>query len=151
MIVLDTNVISEIFRPSPDPAVMAWLQQQPEDVVYTTAITRGEMLYGVNIKPEGRQKETLRVGLLRIFAVRFPGRVLSYDGDAADAHAVFSAMRRLQGRPVSQSDAMIAGIVHSRGAALATRNVRDFEGCDITLIDPWDEPAQRSGVNPSSR
>ncbi len=137
MIVLDTNVISEIFKPLPDPGVMAWLQQQLEDAVYTTAITRGELLYGVSIKPKGRQKDILLAGLTRIFVVRFPGRVLPYDSDAADAHAEFAAMRREQGRPVSQSDAMIAGIVRSRGATLATRNVRDFEGCGIELIDPW--------------
>lgn len=137
MIVLDTNVISEIFKPLPDPGVMAWLQQQAQDAVFTTAISRGELLFGVSIMPTGRQRETLLAGLLRIFEVRFPERVLPYDSAAADAHAAFSAMRRSQGRPVSQSDAMIAGIVRSRGATLATRNVRDFEGCDIDLIDPW--------------
>lgn len=144
MIVLDTNVISELFKPRPDPGVMGWLQRQAEDVVFTTAVTRGELLYGVAIMSEGRQRETLLVGLLRIFEVRFPGRELPYDSDAADAHAALAAMRRLQGRPISQADAMIAGIVRSRGATLATRNVRDFEGCGIALIDPWSEAAQRS-------
>jgi predicted nucleic acid-binding protein len=144
MIVLDTNVISEIFKPRPDPGVMAWLQRQEEAAVFTTAVTRGELLYGVAIRPAGREKESLLAGLLRIFEVRFPDRVLPYDSDAADAHAVFAAMRRMQGRPTSHPDAMIAGIVRSRGAILATRNVRDFEGCDVALIDPWNEAIQRS-------
>lgn len=137
MIILDTNVISEVFKPQPDPGVVAWLQGQAEDNVFTTAITRGELLFGANILPPGRQRETLLAGLLRIFVVRFPGRVLPYDSDAADAHAVIAALRRGQGRPISQSDAMIAGIARACGATLATRNVRDFEGCGITLVDPW--------------
>lgn len=72
-----------------------------------------------------------------IFSTDMAGRVLSYDEAAADAHAAIAALRRAQGRPISQSDAMIAGIVRAHGATLATRNVRDFEDCGITLVDPW--------------
>ncbi len=137
MIVLDTNVISELFKPSPAPIVMRWLQEQPGDAMFTTAITRGELLFGLNMLPEGQRRHALLAGLLRIFEVRFPARVLAYDSEAADAHAAIAAERRASGRPISQSDAMIAGIVRARKAQLATRNVRDFDGCDITLIDPW--------------
>lgn len=137
MIVLDTNVISEVFKPEPAPGVLAWLQQQDDGLVFTTAVTRGELLYGLNIMAQEKRRDTLVSGLKRIFAVRFTGRVLAYDEAAADAYALILARRRSMGRPIGASDAMIAGITHSRGASLATRNVRDFEGCGITLIDPW--------------
>ncbi len=134
---LDTNVLSELLRPVPEPRVVAWLERQAAEALFTTAISHGEMLYGVRILPAGRRRESLLQEVEAIFTTDMAGRVLPYDSDAADAYAAFTAMRRLQGRPVKQPDAMIAGIVHSRGAMLATRNVRDFEGCDIDVIDPW--------------
>jgi predicted nucleic acid-binding protein len=137
MIVLDTNVIAEVFTPVPSLKVLDWLQQLFDGEVFTTAITRGEMLFGAHILPQGRRKDALLSGLLRIFEVRFPNRVLPYDEAAADAHAKIAAQRRAQGRPSSRADMMIAGIVRARDAALATRNVRDFEDCGITLINPW--------------
>lgn len=137
MIVLDTNVLSELMRPQPDERVVAWLKQQTRSNLFTTAVTRGEMLYGVLILPDGRRRTRMHQEVEAIFAVDMAGRVLPYDEAAADAHAAISAARRTQGRPVDQSDAMIAGIARSHGAMLATRNVRDFEGCGIALIDPW--------------
>jgi predicted nucleic acid-binding protein len=137
MIILDTNVISEVFKPEPAPEVLAWLQQQDDELVFTTAITRGELLYGLNIMAQGKRRDTLVSGLQRIFAVRFTGLVLPYDEAAADAYALILAQRRIMGRPTGMSDAMIAGITHSRGATLATRNTRDFGGCGIDLVDPW--------------
>jgi predicted nucleic acid-binding protein len=85
----------------------------------------------------GNRREILMSGLERIFAQRFAGRVLPYDEPAVDAYAEILAHRRRIGRPTSAADTMIAGIAQSRGAALATRNVRDFEGCGIALVDPW--------------
>jgi predicted nucleic acid-binding protein len=137
VIVLDTNVLSELIRPRPDPGVVDWLRGQARSRLFTTAISRGEMLLGVLALPDGQRKRRLQQEVLGIFAADMAGRVLPYDGDAADAHAEFAAMRRAQGRPIGQSDAMIAGIVRSRGAMLATRNVRDFEGWGLTLVDPW--------------
>lgn len=137
MIVLDTNVLSELMRPQPEPGVVDWFRGQTRSRMFTTAISRGEMLLGVLVLPDGQRKQRLQQEVMAIFAADMAGRVLPYDGDAADAHAEFAAMRRAQGRPVATPDAMIAGIAHSRGATLATRNVRDFEGCGITLIDPW--------------
>lgn len=137
MIVLDTNVLSELLRPRPEPRVVDWLRGQARSRLFTTAISRGEMLFGVLVLPDGQRRLRLQQEVLAIFATDMAGRVLPYDGDAADAHAEFAAMRRAQGRPVGQSDAMIAGIARSRGASLATRNVRDFEGGGITLVDPW--------------
>lgn len=137
MIVLDTNVLSEFTRPRPEPKVVAWLHEQARSQLFTTAVSQCEMLLGVLVMPDGQHKRQLQEEVLAIFTTDMAGRVLPYDGNAADAHAAFAAMRRAQGRPVSMAGAMIAGIARSRGAALATRNVRDFEGCGVTLVDPW--------------
>lgn len=137
MIVLDTNVLSELIRPQPDDRVVAWLTRQARSNLFTTAVTRGEMLFGVLILPDGRRRTRLLREVAAIFAEDMAGRVLPYDHAAADAHAVVAASRRSRGRPVGQSDAMIAGIARSREATLATRNERDFEDCGIALVDPW--------------
>ncbi|QVQ25973.1 type II toxin-antitoxin system VapC family toxin [Achromobacter deleyi] len=137
MIILDTNVISEILRPVPDARVVAWLEAQPRTALFTTTVTRGELLYGVRLLPEGQRRVALLEAVLAIFAADLAGQVLNFDGEAADAYAEIAAERRALGRPVSQFDAMIAGIARSRGASLATRNVRDFSDCGINVIDPW--------------
>lgn len=137
MIVLDTNVLSELIRPVPDLGVLAWMEAQPADGLFTTAITRGEMLFGARILPTGRRRDDLLAEIEAIFSIDMAGRVLPYDESAADAHAEIAVRRRGQGRPSSQSDLMIAGIVRSLGATLATRNVRDFEDCGVALVDPW--------------
>jgi toxin FitB len=137
MIVLDTNVLSELIRPEPASGVVDWLRAQTRSSLFTTAISRGEMLVGVLMLPVGQRRRRLEEEVGAIFAEDLAGRILAFDSDAADAFASITAQRRALGRPISQSDAMIAGIARSRGARLATRNVRDFEGCGITLIDPW--------------
>lgn len=137
MFVLDTNVISELFRAEPDPKVMAWVGRLSGEDLFTTAVTRGELLFGLYCMPDGRRKADLRRKLAQLFEQELAGHVLVYDGEAADAQAQIAAARRAQGRPTSIPDAMIAGIARSRGATLATRNVRDFEGCGIELVDPW--------------
>jgi predicted nucleic acid-binding protein len=137
MILLDTNVLSELLRPRPERKVVDWLLGQDRSMLFTTAVSRGEMLYGVLILPDGQRKARMHQEVLAIFATDMAGKVLPYDSDAADAHAAFAAERRAHGREVAQADCMIAGIVRSRRATLATRNVRDFQDCGITLIDPW--------------
>lgn len=137
MIILDTNVLSELIRPVPETKVLTWLEAQSGDSLFTTAISRGEMLYGVCILPSGRRRDNLLQEVAAIFSTDMTGRVLPYDSPAADAHAAIAATRRTQGRRASQSDEMIAGIVRSLGASLATRNTRDFVDCGIALIDPW--------------
>lgn len=137
MIVLDTNVISEVLRSAPNERVMAWLCKQPRAALFTTTVTRAELFYGIRLLPDGQRKKTLLTAVTAIFESDLSGQVLSFDGDAADAYAEVAAERRAIGRPVSQFDAMIAGVVRSRGASLATRNVKDFIDCGINLIDPW--------------
>ncbi len=137
MFVLDTNVISELFKPQPAPKAMAWVGSLSGGDLFTTAITRGELLYGLYCMPNGRRKADLLQKLALLFEQELAGHILAYDDAAADAHAEIAAARRAQGRPVSLPDAMIAGIARSRGARLATRNIRDFEGCGVVLVDPW--------------
>lgn len=137
VIVLDTNVLSELLRPAPAPGVVAWVEAQAMGALFTTAISRGEMLYGAHVLPAGRRRDVLLQEVEAIFSADMAGRVLPYDEAAADIHAAIAAQRRAQGRPISQSDAMIAGIVRAHGALLATRNGRDFEACGIELADPW--------------
>jgi len=137
VIVLDTNVLSELTRPVPEPKVLAWLEAQAAEALFTTAISRFEMLFGARILPPGRRRDQLLAEVAAIFSIDMIGRVLPYDEAAADAHAQIAAQRRVQGRPSGEADLMIAGIVRSHDATLATRNVKDFEDCGVVLIDPW--------------
>ena len=137
MIVLDTNVLSEALRPAPDMAVLAWLEAQPTMSLFTTSITRAEVFCGLHLLPESRRREQLHDTVTAIFEEDFGTRTLPFDDSAADACAQIAAIRRSMGRPISQFDAMIAGIARSRGAALATRNVRDFADCGVEVINPW--------------
>ena len=137
MIVVDTNVLSEVLRPAPEPRVLAWLTTKPRSALFTTSITRAEILYGVRLMPEGRRRDALVEAVQAIFDEDFAGQVLSFDNDAADCYAEIAAGRRSAGRPISQFDAMIAAVARSRGATLASRNGKDFVDCGVTLIDPW--------------
>ncbi len=138
MIVLDTNVLSEILRPKPAEPVVRWLDEQPAATVFVTTVTQAEILYGVELLPEGRRKRALIRIVEEIFREDFAGRVLPFDAPAARAYAEIAAARRRKGRPISQFDAQIAAICRACGARLATRNTQDFEDCGIGLIDPRD-------------
>lgn len=137
MIVLDTNVLSEALRPNPNPEVLAWLQAQPRNALFTTTITQGELLYGVGLLPNGQRKTKLIEAVQAIFLVDMVGRVLSFDSDAANAYAQLATDRKAAGQPISQFDAMIAAITRSHGARLATRNVKDFVDCGVSVVNPW--------------
>lgn len=137
MIVLDTNVLSETLRPQPDRQVMAWLEAQSATALFTTTMTEAEILYGVRLLPKGRRRDKLQNVVSAVFDEDFAGRVLAFDDPAAVLFAEIAAERKTLGRPISQFDAMIAAVARSRGAALATRNTRDFTDCGIALIDPW--------------
>lgn len=137
MIILDTNVLSEAVRPQPSRAVVRWLSAQPVAQLFTTTISEGEILYGVALLPKGRRRKALEQATRQMFADDFADRVLSFDSAAAREFAAVAAARRQQGRPITALDAQIAAIARSHGAALATRNVADFVGCSIEIVDPW--------------
>ena len=137
MILLDTNVVSELMRSAPEPAVLAWIDAIPSATVFVSAITRAEIFYGIALVPEGRRRDRLEQAVHTAFETYFRGRVLPFDSEAADAFALLASARRRAGRPISQADAQIAAIARSRGADLATRNVPDFVGCGVEVINPW--------------
>jgi hypothetical protein len=138
VIVLDTNVLSELLTPVPSLPVETWLAEQHALSVFTTAITEAEILYGLRLMPEGRRRRDLEAAILPMFQEDFAGRILPFDSDAADAYASIVTRRRNAGRPISQFDAQIAAITASKGATLATRNVSDFLETGIEIINPWD-------------
>jgi len=137
MIVLDTNVLSETLRPVPDPRVLAWFAAQRRAALFTTTITHAEIRYGLELLGDGARKTALLIAINALFEEDFAGRLLSFDRDAADVYAQIAAMRKNAGCPITQSDAMIAAVARSRGATLATRNVKDFVDCGVAVIDPW--------------
>jgi len=138
VIVLDTNVLSELMRPTPSAAVETWLSGQPVAGIFISAITEAELRYGLALLPDGRRRNRLVAEVEAMLAEDFAGRILPFDSPAAAAYAHIAATRRLSGRPISQADAQIAAIAVSRGALLATRNVADFADCGV-LVDPWNE------------
>lgn len=138
MIVLDTNVVSELMKAEPEPAVVAFLDNVPGAALFISAVTQAEILYGIALLPEGKRRDSLRTAAESMFEHHFRGRVLPFDGDAAEAFADIAAGRREAGRPISHPDAQIAAVAKSRGAALATRNVTDFDGCGVPVVNPWD-------------
>ena len=137
MIIIDTNVISELLRPTPEPAVEAWLGAQDGLSIYLTAISEAELRYGVAIMTSGKRRDGLGIAIDRILRDDMAGRILPFDSAAARAYADIAASRRSAGKPISQADCQIAAIARAHTAPVATRNMPDFEGCGIDLINPW--------------
>jgi predicted nucleic acid-binding protein len=137
VIILDTNVLSELLKASPSPAVKSWVAGHASASLFTTTITEAEMLLGVALLGRGKRRQMLEESMAGMFETDFAGRLLPFDSSAARSFARLVARRRAMGRPIAQLDAQIAGITHSRGAKLATRNLSDFEGCEIELVNPW--------------
>ncbi|KII15434.1 type II toxin-antitoxin system VapC family toxin [Phaeobacter sp. S60] len=137
MIILDTNVISELLRPAPEPKVEQWLSARDGLSIYLTSISEAELRYGLAIMGNGKRRAALVEAVDRILREDLAGRILPFDSDAAQSYATIVAARRAAGRPIAQADCQIASIAHTRGATVATRNTPDFEGCEIDLINPW--------------
>ena len=137
MIVLDTNVVSELMRDSPQQAVRAWFRVQSASSLFVTTVTEAEILTGIALLPDGRRRRGLSEAAAHVLAVLFAGRILVFDSDAANIYAEIFAQRHAAGRPISQADCQIAAIARSREASIATRNITDFEGVGVELIDPW--------------
>jgi len=136
VIVLDTNVTSELMRSSPSLAVTAWVQAHSATELYTTSITLAEILYGIERLPAGRRKDLLRTAAQEVFST-FAEHVLAFDATAAMEYAEIVRERERIGAPIDGFDAQIAAICRLHGATLASRNTKDYQNTGIALIDPW--------------
>ena len=137
MILLDTNVVSELMRPVPDPKVQSWLTGLGETPLATSAINVAEVVFGLCRLPDGKRRSSLIERFDALIVGPPPLTVLALDEHAGRLAGEFHAMRDSLGRPSTPSDMMIAGIVMAHGANLATRNIGDFSGLPIAVVDPW--------------
>ena len=136
MIIVDTNVISELMRPAPEPHVLSWIGAQDIAELHVTAIALAEIAYGVERLPGGRREALIRSTAQEAIAA-FRGRVMPFDEVAAPHYARIVSERERAGRPMEAFDGQVAAICAAREAPLATRNAKDFEGTGLTVINPW--------------
>ena len=139
MIILDTNVVSELMLPSPSARVIEWVVQQAATSLFLTTVSEAELRYGVEILPIGRRRDRLLTAIEGMLREDFAGRILPFDSSAARSYAVIGASRRAAGLTINHADCQIAAIARSVGASVATRDIGDFEYCGVDLIDPWFE------------
>ncbi len=139
MIVLDTNVLSALMQQAPEPRVVAWLDAQPTESIWTTSVTVFEIRFGLEAMAKGKRQRALQEAFRLALTEDLSGRVLNFDVAAADEAAVLSARLRSKGRPVEIRDVMIAGIVAARRGTLATRNTKHFQDTKIRVVNPWEE------------
>lgn len=137
MIVLDTNVVSEVMKTAPSARVLDWLNSQATSGLFMTAVTVGEIEFGLQSLPTGRRRQLLRTRFEQFTARGFEGRVLAFDETAARTYGEIMAARREMGRPKSIADSQIAAIARVNGFTVATRNTADFEDCGVDLVNPF--------------
>ncbi len=137
MFLLDTNVLSALMRARPPPEVAAWVAARPLDLLHTAAVCQAEILAGLAVLPEGRRRRDLELAARAMFLEDLEGRVLPFDSAAAAAYADIFAARRRAGRPGATVDLMVAATARAHGARVVTRNVADFQGCGVPVVDPW--------------
>ena len=137
MFLLDTDVVSELLRTSPNAVVESWIDGHWETDLYFSAIGEAELRYGVAILPAGRRKTALASAIDAILQEDFVDRVLPFDSSAAREYADMAAACRSVGHPAPQADCQIAAIARSRDMLVATRNTRDFGHLDVEVINPW--------------
>jgi prepilin-type processing-associated H-X9-DG protein len=138
VIVLDTNVVSELAKPAPNSVVVAWVDGHVD--LTTSAPSLAELRFGVARLPEGKRRKELDEAIDQFVSDDLRGQVLPFDGACADAYGLIVAARERAGRPIGITDAQIAAICGVHDAVLATRNVRDFVGTGIEIVNPWDRP-----------
>jgi len=141
MFLLDTNVISETMRERPNPVVSAWIDEQPEEELWTASVVIAELLAGIESMASGRKQNSLREAVEGMLVEDFRGQVLTFNLPAARLYAQILASRKRLGRPIRELDAQIAAIARVHSATLATRNVEDFAHCDLVVVNPWDANA----------
>ena len=138
MILLDTNVISEMMRERPDRAVSNWLRANPRKEFWTSSVVIAELISGVDLMPEGRKQEMLREAIEGVIAEDFKGQILKFDVSAARYYGHVLSIRQQIGRPIREMDALIAATALANDAVISTRNTFDSDHCGITLVNPWD-------------
>lgn len=137
MIVLDTNVISEVMRPEPNKQVVKWLQTQRIQEIFTTVIAEAELFKGIELMADGKRRHAFLNAIEQFLRIDMGNRILPFDRAAARLFGTIFAQRKTKGRPITPLDTEIAAIVRANNGILATRNTRDFESCGIDLINPW--------------
>jgi len=137
MIVLDTNVLSELMRSNPDPAVATWIDAQPRASLYTASVCQAEILYGIEAMPGGKRRDALAALATTLFEEDLADQILPLTAAAAVRYARIVVSRRDAGKPIGAFDALIAATALVAGASVATRDTDGFEGCGLTLINPW--------------
>lgn len=137
MIILDTNVISELMKPSPSSSVLNWISNEDSTELFITTITIGEIVYGIHTLPDGNRRNALEIAFDKTIKKTFRYRILSFDETSSHSYGKIMSHRKKLGKPFSILDGQIAAIAQSQHATLATRNIRDFVDCELTLINPF--------------
>lgn len=137
MIIVDTNVVSEMMHPSPHPVLKDWFDRQPPYELFVSAVTEAELRYGIELLPFGRRRSELTQGVERILVEELGNRIVPFDSQAAKLYALIMAGRRAMGREIRMADCMIAATARSHDAAIATRDTGGFQHCGIEVINPW--------------
>jgi toxin FitB len=137
MILIDTNVISEPLRVSPDPKVVAWIDAQNVETLFLAAISLAELRFGIAALPEGRRKDALHENIERRIVPLFRGRILPFDTDAAAAYATLRARARANGQGIGVADGYIAATAAANDLSIATRDAAPFEAAGLNVINPW--------------
>ena len=139
MILLDTNVISEPWKPVPEPRVLAWIDAQAIETLFLSAVTVAELRFGIGAMPSGRRRSVLHERLEQQVFPLFAGRVLSFDLGASQAYAELMVRARSEGRAIGKADGYIAATAASRGYAVASRDVSPFEAAGVRVLNPWED------------
>ena len=139
MILLDTNVISEPWKPVPEPRVLIWIDEQAIETLFLSAVTVAELRFGIGAMPTGRRRSVLHERLEQEVLPLFAGRVLSFDLAASQAYAELMVRARSEGRAIGKADGYIAATAASRGYVVASRDVSPFEAAGVRVLNPWEE------------
>jgi hypothetical protein len=138
MLLLDTNLVSELMRPQPAPRVLEWAASESLSEMAIAAVTVMEIRFGIAVLPQGKRRADLDIKFRQLLAQAFPGRILPFDETAAEACAELRATRQRMGNPITTEDGMIAAIAQAQGATVVTRDIGGFEGCGVHLLNPWE-------------
>jgi predicted nucleic acid-binding protein len=138
MILIDTNVISEPWRPAPDPRALAWIDAQAVETLYLSAITVAELRFGIAVLPAGKRRTILHDRLERDVLPLFQERILPFDLDSSQAYADLMARAKTAGKAIGKADAYIAATAAARGFTVATRDRRPFEAAGLNILNPWE-------------